>query len=200
MSFNVEIIAVTPNALDVIEKAGRLCYNSQMNKETQYKFIADKVKKGHESILEHASVTFEIDGVSRALTHQLVRHRIGCSYSQQSQRYVKSDNFDYVIPEDIRSNSEIFSDYFNLMESIKSFYSKAVGKGIPAENARFMLPNATTTKIMVTMNFRALRHFIELRADKHAQWEIRELAKEILLLMCKNYKCCFDDLAEKYIF
>lgn len=194
MSFKVEIIAVTPNALDVIEKAGRLCYNSQMNKETQDKFIADKVKKGHESILEHASVTFEIDGVSRALTHQLVRHRIGCSYSQQSQRYVKSNNFDYVIPEDIRSNSEIFSDYFNLMENIKSFYSKAVEKGIPAENARFMLPNATTTKIMVTMNFRALRHFIELRADKHAQWEIRELAEEILNIMCEKYPCCFEDL------
>ena len=199
MSFNVEIIEVTTNDLDVIERAGRNCYNSQMNKETQYKFIADKVKKGHESILEHASVTFELTGVSRALSHQQVRHRIQ-GVSQQSQRYVKADNFEYVTPSSILHNEEIFADYVEIMERIRAFYTKAVANNIPAEDARYLLPNATTTKMVFTMNFRALRNFINLRADKHAQWEIREVAIDILLKMVKDYKCCFDDLAEKYIF
>lgn len=199
MSFNVEIIAVTPNALDVIERAGRNCYNSQMNKETQDKFIADKVKKGHDSILEHASVTFELTGVSRALSHQQVRHRIQ-GVSQQSQRYVKADNFEYVIPPTILHNEKIFNEYVEIMERIRAFYTKAVIDHIPAEDARYLLPNATTTKMVFTMNFRALRNFIDLRAEKHAQWEIREVAIDILLKMVKDYKCCFDDLAEKYIF
>ena len=197
MSFKFELRAVTPNALDLIEEAGRICYDSPMNKETQEKFIAKRVKEGHESILEHASATFVVDGLSRSYSHQQVRHRLA-SYSQQSQRYVKAEDFEYVTPETISNKPEIAQEYHELMNSIKAFYTKATGNGVPAEDARMALPNACCTKIMFTMNFRSLRNFIKLRADKHAQWEIRKLATEILLIMNKSYRCCFEDLMEKF--
>ncbi|OPZ91889.1 MAG: Thymidylate synthase ThyX [Firmicutes bacterium ADurb.Bin419] len=198
MNFKVELVTVTPNALDVIEKFGRLCYDSPTNKETQDRFIADKIKKDHTSLLEHAAASFLITGVSRCLTHQAVRHRVGFSPTQESQRYVKAENFDYVTPPTILNNAELLSEYITLMSTIAAFYSKMLKANIPAEDARFVLPGATVTKIAVTMNFRALRHFIELRADKHAQWEIRGVAKEMLMILYKLYPCCFEDLVEKF--
>ncbi len=197
MSFKFELRAVTPNALDLIEEAGRICYDSPMNKETQGKFIAKRVKEGHESILEHASATFVVEGLSRSYSHQQVRHRLA-SFSQQSQRYVKAEDFEYVTPETISNKPEIAQEYHALMNCIKAFYTRATGNGVPAEDARMALPNACCTKIMFTMNFRSLRNFIKLRADKHAQWEIRKLATEILVTMNNDYPCCFEDLAEKF--
>lgn len=189
----IEVIQITPNALDVIEQAGRICYGSPMNKETQEKFISQRVKEGHESILEHASATFRLKEVSRSLTHQLVRHRIA-SYSQQSQRYVKADNFRFVIPDSIANDFVMDFEYRMLMARIRDFYKIAVSRGIPAEDVRYLLPNATHTEIIFTMNFRELRNFFRLRTDKHAQWEIRMMAKNILSIMCEKYACCFEDL------
>ena len=137
------------------------------------------VEKGHGSVLEHCCFTFSIDGISRACSHQLVRHRIA-SYSQQSQRYVKGDKFGYVMPDKI-ANNHLLRDMFNEhMERTMNFYKFLTECEIPKEDARYILPNATTTNIVVTMNARELLHFIELRTSPRSQWEIRELANEML--------------------
>lgn len=143
------------------------------------KLLRNIVEKGHGSVLEHCVFTFAVEGISRACSHQLVRHRIA-SYSQQSQRYVKGDRFGYVMPEKIANNT-LLRDMFNEhMERIMNFYKFLTECEIPKEDARYILPNATTTNIVVTMNARELLHFIELRTSPRSQWEIRELANEML--------------------
>ena len=151
------------------------------------------LKSGHESVLEHAVYTFEIKGVSRALTHQLVRHRIA-SYSQQSQRYVKMDCFDYVIPHSIENHPHFHRDVWEEhMESISELYRELLDGGIPEEDARYILPNACATNIVITMNARELRHFFAVRCCERAQWEIRELANKMLKI-CKGVSpTIFDD-------
>lgn len=191
----VELIAVTPNCLEVIETACRTCYDSAVNAETREKFISSVIKRGHTSVVEHASATFKIEGISRACSHQLVRHRIA-SYSQRSQRYVKENQFDYVIPPEIASNTHTNRIYINFMEKSQATYETLMKFGIKAEDARFVLPNACCTEITTTMNFRALRNFFELRCDKHAQWEIRDLANKMLDIMMQHAACVFSDLKE----
>ena len=148
-------------------------------------------KSGHLSTFEHASFTFGVEGVSRVLTHQLVRHRLA-SYSQKSQRYVKESQFDYVLPEDFNDkefitesgtiiNGEKF--FKDKMETMQMWYKQALERGIKAEDARFLLPNACETKIMITMNARELIHFFEHRCCTRAQWEIRSLANEMMALV-----------------
>lgn len=144
------------------------------------KLLKNIVDKGHGSVLEHCVFTFSIEGISRACSHQLVRHRIA-SYSQQSQRYVRGDLFDFVVPDKILDNPNALLLYDDIMSRIQLIYKKLVDEcGIPKEDARYILPNATTTNIVVTMNARELLHFIELRSSPRAQWEIRELAQEML--------------------
>ena len=143
------------------------------------KLLRNIVEKGHGSVLEHCVFTFSIEGISRACSHQLVRHRIA-SYSQQSQRYVNAENFDFVIPPEIAEDYDLQRWYKDWMRETMNVYSKLVGLGIKKEDARYILPNATTTNLVVTMNARELLHFIELRTSPRAQWEIRELAKEML--------------------
>jgi len=134
---------------------------------------------GHTSVIEHASFTFAISDVSRSLTHQLVRHRIA-SYSQQSQRYVNLTEPSYVIPPTIEKNKKMKKAYEDTMRVIWQQYNKLLEMDIPAEDARYVLPNATFTNIMVTMNARSLLNFFELRCCLHAQWEIRMLANKML--------------------
>lgn len=178
----------------VIATAARTCYSPSKTKDIIEKvnekrdensaFVKHLREMGHESPLEHASFTFGIDGVSRALTHQLVRHRIA-SFSQQSQRYVDGNNFGFVIPHEIEKNPNLkkaFSDYMN---NAKDFYNALVANGVKKEDARYILPNATTTNIVVTMNVRELLHFFSLRCCTRAQWEIRELAWEMLKI-CRS--------------
>lgn len=151
------------------------------------------LRSGHESVLEHAVYTFEVKGVSRALTHQLVRHRIA-SYSQQSQRYVNMDGFDYVIPHSIENHPHFHKDVWEEhMESISEMYRELLDGGIPEEDARYILPNACTTNIIVTMNARELRHFFTLRCCNRAQWEIRELAEKMLKICKEVSPTIFDD-------
>jgi len=192
----VKIINETTNPEKTIEKCGRVCYKSddKMTEESTGNFISKLIKSGHDSVLEHASITFEISGVSRALTHQLVRHRIGVSPSQQSQRYVKESNFEYVFPKSIYENKTASLIYTQAMESIDAGYYDLIEQGIPKEDARMVLPNACCSRIAVTMNYRALRHFLKLRLDKHAQWEIRALANEMLELVMENAPNVFQDL------
>ena len=144
------------------------------------------LKYGHESVIEHASFTFFVEGVSRSLTHQLVRHRIA-SYTQQSMRYVDLTELEgyFIRPESISENRELARSFDDMMARCKDAYELFREKGIAPEDARFVLPIATQTKIAVTMNARELRHFFALRCCLRSQWEIRELANKILEI-CKS--------------
>jgi thymidylate synthase (FAD) len=196
----VKVINITPDCETVIEKACRNCYQSEENEQTRRQFIESVIKRGHESVIEHATATFEIRRVSRALTHQLVRHRIA-SYSQRSQRYVNEKQFDYIIPESIETskNPMLKERYHMLMNQIQSAYEVLSHYGVKKEDARFVLPNACCTDIIVTMNFRALRNFFRLRCDKHAQWEIRKLALTMLEILYNEAPSVFGDLKEQYL-
>lgn len=147
----------------------------------------------HESVAEHANFTFSIEGISRACSHQLVRHRLA-SYSQQSQRYVNMNGFEYVIPQSIKDNKFAWDDYTALMLYINDLYNAMVNDyHIPEEDARYILPNACKTNIVVTMNARELRHFFHLRCCTRAQWEIRELANKMLELVKEVAPILFED-------
>jgi thymidylate synthase (FAD) len=207
----VKMIAHTPEPEIVVAASAKLCYSQvganeimdDLNAENSAKFLDKLMDFGHYSPLEHVSFTFAIDGVSRVLTHQLVRHRIA-SYSQQSQRYVKLDQFDYVIPPSIDANPEasaIFKEamaddqrvYDQLVEILEKQYldenlktgmsashAKSTAEKSAIEDARFVFPNACETKIVATMNARSLINFFNHRCCNRAQWEIRELADEML--------------------
>lgn len=151
---------------------------------------------GHESVFEHVSFTFSIEGISRVCSHQLVRHRMA-SFTQQSQRYVPLDP-EFVIPEDIY-RSDFKDEFLSILEQSKDLYRRMVKSGIKKEDARFILPQAVETKIIVTMNGRELRHFISLRGGKEAQWEIRSLALEMLKQVHTVAPILFDDLYSKFI-
>lgn len=184
----VKLLAYTQNADAVCVAAGRSCYSekSSMVLADEGKYTSNILKKivemGHHSVIEHASFTFSIEGVSRSLTHQLVRHRIA-SFSQQSQRYVSMNNPTYVIPETVKADPELKKVYEDTMKEIWGSYNKLVER-IPPEDARYVLPNGCTTNITVTMNARELFHFFTLRCCNRAQWEIRHLADE-MLRQCK---------------
>jgi len=155
------------------------------------------VDKGHGSILEHCCFTFSIEGISRACSHQLVRHRIA-SYSQQSQRYVRGEKFGAVVPPSIENDDGAYHHYGDILDKISEAYVLLVDKyKIPKEDARYLLPNATTTNIVVTMNARELLHFIELRSSKRAQWEIRQLAQEMLSQLLKVAPVIFGNVEIK---
>ena len=183
----VTLLTYTPDAEKAVAAAARLCYSATdasdlydgMDDEKAEKLLQKLVKSGHYSPFEHASFTFAIDGISRACSHQLVRHRLA-SYSQKSQRYVKEKAFAYVMPASLRSRG--FDKCRTLMQQIQTCYDELVEAGVPAEDARYLLPNACETNTVVTMNARELRHFFTLRCCSRAQWEIREVAREMLAL------------------
>jgi thymidylate synthase (FAD) len=152
----------------------------KMDPETARRIIKRVTGYGHSSVIEHASFTFSIEDVSRAMTHQLVRHRIA-SYTQQSQRYVAYDTLErYVTPPSIGKNARAKKVFDETLEKISEAYGKLLKLEIPKEDARFILPNAAKTNIIVTMNARELLHFFNLRCCTRAQWEIREVAVEML--------------------
>ena len=190
----LELLFITPNAERLIESAGRTCYRSfaRQGEGTEKNFIRMLIKLGHLSVLEHAHATFRISGVSRAFTHQLVRHRL-CSYSQPSQRYVDEANFGYVEPESIKNNPEAHRKFVDFMEEARKTYVELQKAGVKNEDARFVLPNAVETQIVVTANFREWRHIIELRGHKDAQWEIRKMAVEVLRILKKHAPTVFGD-------
>lgn len=183
----VKLINYTPSPDRAVATAMRLCYSAVGAEELMEKLSEEQVAKlvdkvvgmGHTSTIEHASFTFAIEGVSRVLTHQLVRHRIA-SYSQQSQRYVKEHDFEYILPPSIAAKPEAKAKFEALMENIRAAYDELVAAGIPAEDARYSLANATETKIVVTMNARTLLNFFKERCCTRAQWEIRQMANLML--------------------
>jgi len=165
----------------------------KMDLETAKRIIRRVTSYGHMSVIEHASFTFSIEGVSRAMTHQLVRHRIA-SYTQQSQRYVAYDTLEkFVTPPCIANNTEAKKIFDNALEKISEAYQKLLEIGISKEDARFILPNAAKTNIVVTMNARELRHFFNLRCCNRAQWEIREAAIEMLKQARKAAPALFEN-------
>lgn len=194
---NVELVAHTPNPEETIEKAARICYDSKTgDEEKRTKFLKGLVKSGHTSTIEHASATFEISEVSRALTHELVRHRL-FSFSQRSQRYCSEDGFGAVIPESLKkAGYEI--EFKALMKEIEEVYNDMVADGVPKEDARYILPNACYTKIIVSGNFREWHHFLKLRLSPRAQWEIRQLACRIYEKLVELAPAIFCDLQPDY--
>jgi thymidylate synthase (FAD) len=200
----VKILSHTPNPEEVIASAARLCYSSANvddlmkkteDKESTKEYIDMLMSLGHESPIEHVSFVFAIEGISRACSHQLVRHRIA-SYSQKSQRYVNEAQFEYITPPVIEDDLTLKDLYTNTMEIVHERYNllrteliaKYMKDGMDKksaekkanEDARFVLPNACETKIIVTMNIRSLFNFFKHRCCNRAQWEIRMMANEML--------------------
>ena len=213
---NVMLIAHTPEPEKIIATAAKLCYSSSdigslkdgLTEEKTAEFVNMLAAIGHESVMEHVTFTFGIEGISRACSHQLVRHRIA-SYSQKSQRYVNEDGFDFITPPEIEALPEAKAEFERTMEELVESYhkiaelltekhrSELIAEGLDEktasrnarkmanEDARFVLPNACETKIVVTMNVRSLFNFFEHRCCNRAQWEIRAVADEMLRL-CKE--------------
>lgn len=184
----VELLYHTPDPERAVATAARLCYApvgaselmESLSEERIHKVLTTILESGHLSTLEHASYTFAIDGVSRALTHQLVRHRLA-SFNQQSQRYVKfTEGLETIKPSSIAENPQANELFDAMIAQTVEAYQTFLELGIPAEDARYILPNAAETKIVVTMNIRELLHFFSLRCCNRAQWEIRELAWKML--------------------
>lgn len=195
----VELLGRTKNARDIIYAAFRQCYysgfvgdmwdkivNNEISEEKKDKLIANVIESGHESPIEHVNFTFAIDGVSRDLTHQLVRHRLA-SYSQQSQRYTGKGVFEYVVPPSFRKVPEVESKYLEYLEYMIQTYDEISSKlkengmdDASLEDARIVLPNGAATRIVMTMNCRSLYNLFSLRCCNRAQWQIRNLAYKIL--------------------
>ena len=188
MELKVKLLDYTPEPECVVAMAARLCYSAsgaeelaeKMGKDEIRAMVRKMVKIGHGSTLEHVSFTFGVEGVSRVLTHQLVRHRIA-SYDQQSQRYVAAHGFQYITPPKIAGIPEARAKYDALITKIRETYDTLVELGVPKEDARYVLANATETKILITMNARSLLHFFNLRCCLRAQWEIRAMANKMLI-------------------
>ncbi len=187
----VNLISKPENIIKTIYTACRTCYsadspvniyNSADDTEKMLKLIERVISSGHYSTIEHIQVSFAISNISRACTHQLVRHR-HVSFSQKSQRYVKEKGqFDYIIPPTIEKDAVIREKFVNFMKQICSKYQEFIDAGIPAEDARFVLPNAAASSMVVSMNLRELIHIANLRLCTRAQYEIRTLVK----MMCNE--------------
>ena len=186
----VALLQHTPDPEMSVALAARLCYSPVAIDELKERISVSDVKGfldkimslGHQSVLEHASFTFGIEGISRVTSHQLVRHRLA-SYSQQSQRYVShKKRFAAVVPPAIAGRPALLARFEAQLEALHKCYAEMVDAGVPAEDARYILPNATETKLLVTMNARELLHFFGARCCERAQWEIREMAMEMLRL------------------
>ncbi|MHB1459647.1 MAG: FAD-dependent thymidylate synthase [Armatimonadota bacterium] len=184
----VNLISHTRDPERTVASAMRLCYSASdidniiqnLDQNEASRLIRKVLTLGHLSVLEHASFTFAIEGISRACSHQLVRHRMA-SFSQQSQRYVSMLNFNHTIPTAISNNPDILNDYNQTIDNIRKQYEKLLLCGISAEDARYILPNSTETKLIMTANARSLLNFFELRLCTRAQWEIRKLAELMLI-------------------
>ncbi len=185
---------------DLIERFAKVSHSGRqaITPEKRDEFIKSLITMGHESVLEPVTFTFFIEGISRVTTHQLVRHRVA-SYCQESGRYVSLSNRSYVIPETIKGKENLGRKVSNYLDYASKLYDEMVEMGIPKEDARYMLPQGVTTSIMVCMNARELRHFFKLRCDKHAQWEIRKVAEEMLKICYEKCPVVFEDLYSQYV-
>lgn len=182
----VKLLRHTPDPDLTVASAARLCYSDvsaaqlaeRMSDAQVARLLEHVIRSGHHSTMEHASFTFAIDGLSRAASHQLVRHRLA-SYSQQSQRWVAFSQADYVTPSSIARDPALEQAFHDGMRSSFALYCRLLEAGVPTEDARYVLPNATTTRLVMTMNARELLHVCSVRLCRRAQWEIRALFEEV---------------------
>lgn len=173
----VELIQATENPIETIAKIASICYDS--DPKNPLKLTTHLYKNGHHSVFEHIYFTFKIEGISRACSHQLVRHR-HCSFTQRSQRYCSEDGFEYVTPS---SMDGVVGTYNYNMSEIADYYNHLQRVGIPNEDARYILPNACSTEMYLSCNLRELIHIANERLCTRAQWEIRNLVKEMVALI-----------------
>lgn len=178
----VELTYITPDAAKKIEQIAAVCYDSEPTND--YRIFTGCMKSGHMSVAEHSDITFKIT-CSRACSHQLVRHRTG-KFTQRSQRYCCEDGFDYYIPDSIKNNEETAELYLKIMVMLKLAYQE-LAKRVPAEDARYILPNACETTIYITMDFRNFFHFLNERLCSRAQKEIRDIAVK---MKCQAIEAC----------
>jgi len=189
----VELISITADPERVIEIAARTCYQSgdRMVPEKIGQLLPKLIAMGHESPFEHAYATFQLEDVSRAMTHQLVRHRL-MAVSQKSQRYVGEGNFSWVVPPSVPA--EQVAEFNKDMGTIRDMYAKWKARGLKNEDARFVLPNACTTELVVSANFREWRHIFKVRCYPRAQWEIREVCLKMLGQLHERAPNVFSDI------
>jgi thymidylate synthase (FAD) len=216
----VTLVSHTPDPQRLIETCARISYDSKnepFDQKVNSEFIRKLIKNGHESPLEHASATFLIEDISRACSHQIVRHRLA-SFSQRSDRYTRFSTQDVgnapsitmpvafhnidkdldQLRNDTKDNPSLFRKFRNAFDSCIRTYEDMLEAGVPKEDARFILPQGMLTSLYMTANFREWRHFLKMRLDRHAQWEIRAVAREILRKLCVDgmYDCFADIQAE----
>ena len=198
-----ELISCTGRPLNVLYSSARTCYSAETpsnlfgesfdhSTEVMVKLVQKVLDSGHLSVAEHINFTFAISGISRACSHQLVRHR-HASYSQKSQRYVKEGDFKYITPDTIAQKGHAENVYDVLMREIDKVYTALLKLGVPPEDARMVLPNACETSMTMTLNLREMIHLCNLRLCTHAQWEIRNLVfkmkQEVLRDNHNNVSC-----------
>ncbi|BAL80327.1 FAD-dependent thymidylate synthase [Caldisericum exile] len=199
----ITLINFTPNPELTVAIAMRQSRNLGSVKDLNLKeediihLINLALQLGHYSVFEHISFTFAIEGISRSCSHQFVRHRF-FSFTQQSQRYVKYENPVFIFPPSVKNNLEALEVFEKTLKTIEESYKKLLSLKIPEEDARFILPNATETKIVATANARELMHFFKLRLDPHAQWEIRKMAQEMFNLVSVVAPHIFNEENLKY--
>ena len=169
----VTLIQATPNPIQTIAQIASICYDS--DPKNYMGLVKHLYAGGHHSVFEHIYFTFKIEGISRACSHQLVRHR-HCSFTQRSQRYCSEDGFEYVVPPSLKQSS-----FYGDMEDLQDWYEAYQDLGVPNEDARYILPNACATSLYLSCNLRELIHMANERLCVRAQWEIRDLVRE----MCK---------------
>ena len=176
---HVELIQATLNPVETISKIASICYDS--DPKNPIKLVEHLYKNGHHSVFEHIYFTFKIEGISRACSHQLVRHR-HCSFTQRSQRYCSEEGFCVISPLSIRK-VDVNYGYYDLMDTIELCYDELQALGVPNEDARYILPNACETSLYLSCNLRELIHIANERLCTRAQWEIRELVKQMVALV-----------------
>lgn len=175
----VTLVQATPNPVETIAQIASICYDS--DPKNYMGLVKHLYAGGHHSVFEHIYFTFKIEGISRACSHQLVRHR-HCSFTQRSQRYCSEDGFDIVEPKSVRKIDNI-GGYGGLMDKIAEDYSELQALGVPNEDARYILPNACATSLYLSCNLRELIHIANERLCSRAQWEIRDLVKAMCRLV-----------------
>jgi thymidylate synthase (FAD) len=186
-AMHVELKFVTPNALAQIGEYAGICYNSNLEEGTCIKRAISCKDKGHLATLRFAHATFHVSGISRTCSHQFVRSK-HLDFLQRSQRYCSEKTTEFVIPESLKDDPEVLYQFAKQ----QYLYNNLIQAGVKKEDARFVLPEATTTELIVTGNFQAWLDFISLRADKHAQWEIREVAKTINNILSEHAPGLFN--------
>lgn len=177
----VTLIQATPNPIETIAQIASICYDS--DPKNPLGLVKHLYRNGHHSVFEHIYFTFKIEGISRACSHQLVRHR-HCSFTQRSQRYCSEDGFKVILPPSIEKDYPSECDYEHIVRDIDEAYAELQNNGIPNEDARYVLPNACETSLYLSCNLRELIHMSNERLCSKAQWEIRELVQQ--MVYCVN--------------